>query len=413
MTSQKERTHQKNFQSAQRVSSFGATVFAEFTALALQHNAVNLGQGFPNFPAPDFVKEAARQAIASDMNQYARSAGHPRLIKALAATYGPLLGREIDPMAEIVVTTGATEAIFATIQGLIDPGDEVILIEPFYDSYPASVIMAGGTPVYVPLRFKMGATSSAEWTLDFDELAAAFSDKTRLLILNTPMNPVGKVFSREELTRIATLVQEHDVLLLSDEVYEWMVYPGAEHVRIATLPGMWERTITLGSAGKTCSVTGWKIGWAIAPRPLANAIFLAHQWIPFAVSTPFQEAVGVALEQVEEQRYFPWLSEMYRQKRDKLRNALSNVGLTPVNPDGSYFIIVDTTHLNVPVAAGDRRDFAVCRWFTSQVGVAAIPPSPFYSTEHKYLTDNLARFTFCKTDEMLDEAVRRLTGFLA
>jgi aspartate/methionine/tyrosine aminotransferase len=203
------------------------------------------------------------------------------------------------------------------------------------------------------------------------------------------------------------------VLLLSDEVYEWMVYPGAEHVRIATLPGMWERTITLGSAGKTFSVTGWKIGWAIAPRPLANAIFLAHQWIPFAVSTPFQEAVGVALEQVEEQRYFPWLSEMYRQKRDKLRNALSNVGLTPVNPDGSYFIIVDTTHLNVPVAAVDRRDFAVCRWFTSQVGVAAIPPSPFYSTEHKYLTDNLARFTFCKTDEMLDEAVRRLTGFLA
>lgn len=412
-TPQNHITVQQAASAADRVSSFGATVFAEFTALAIQHNAVNLGQGFPNFSAPDFVKEAACLAIANDMNQYARSAGHPRLVKALSQVYSPLFGREIDPMAEIVVTTGATEAIFATIQGLINPGDEVILIEPFYDSYPASVIMAGGKPIYVPLRFKVGASSAAEWTLDFDELAAAFSSKTRLLILNTPMNPVGKVFTRSELTKIAELVQKHDVLLLSDEVYEWMVYSGAQHVRIATLPGMWERTITLGSAGKTFSVTGWKIGWAIAPKHLANAVFLAHQWIPFAVSTPFQEAVGAAFEQVEEQGYFKWLSEMYCQKRDKLRNALNEVGLTPVKPDGSYFIIVDTSHLDIPVPAGERRDFALCRWFTSEVGVAAIPPSPFYSGEHKYLTDNLARFTFCKTDEMLDEAVRRLKKSLS
>ncbi|MFN8440238.1 MAG: aminotransferase class I/II-fold pyridoxal phosphate-dependent enzyme [Caldilineaceae bacterium] len=409
MTQHKDFTATRPFQPAERVRSFGASVFAEFTALAIQHNAVNLGQGFPNFPAPDFVKEAARNAIAADINQYARSAGHARLVKALAHVYGPLYGRELDPLSEMVVTTGATEAIFATIQALINPGDEVILIEPFYDSYPASVIMAGGTPVYVPLRFQQGSSSAAEWVLDYDELAAAFSPKTRLLVINTPMNPVGKVFTREELVKIANLVQQHDVLLLSDEVYEWMVYPGAHHVRVATLPGMWERTVTLGSAGKTFSVTGWKIGWAIAPKPLAHAITMAHQWIPFAVATPFQEAVGAAFEQVEEQGYFEWLSEMYCQKRNKLLPALRDVGLTPVTPDGSYFIIVDTTHLDVPVPPGERRDFAICRWLTSTVGVAAIPPSPFYSNEHKYLTDNLARFTFCKTDEMLDEAVRRLT----
>ncbi len=401
-------TSRASFASAQRVQGFGATVFAEFTALALQHNAVNLGQGFPNFPAPSFIKEAARQAIAADLNQYARSAGHPRLAQTLARVYGPLFGRELDPLNEIVVTTGATEGIFATIQALVNPGDEVILIEPFYDSYPASVIMAGGRPVYVPLRAPGQATSSAEWVLDMDELAAAFSPVTRLLILNTPMNPVGKVFTRSELSQIAALAQEHDILVLSDEVYEWMVYPGAEHVRLATLPGMWERTITLGSAGKTFSVTGWKIGWAIAPQPLAHAILMAHQWIPFAVATPFQEAVAIAFDQAEREGYFPELATMYQQKRDLLLGALDKVGLTPTCPDGSYFILVDTSRLPVQAEPGQRRDVAVCRWFTTQVGVTAIPPSPFYSPQHQSLTDHLARFTFCKTDEMLHEASRRL-----
>jgi aspartate/methionine/tyrosine aminotransferase len=400
------------FVPATRVRGFGTTVFTEFTALALQHNAVNLGQGFPNFPAPDFVKTAAQQAIAGDLNQYARAAGHPRLVRALAAVYGPLLGRELDPLTEIVVTVGATEGIFATIQALVEPGDEVILIEPFYDSYPASVIMAGGKPVYVPLRPQPNAVSSADWVLDLEELRAAISPRTRLLILNTPQNPIGKVFSEAELRQIADLAQIHDFLVLSDEVYEWMVYPDTDrtvqHVRIATLPGMWERTITLGSAGKTFSVTGWKIGWTIAPRPIAAAIFAAHQWIPFAVSTPMQEAVAVALEESPAHDYFHWLSAMYQAKRDKLLGALNEVGLRPICPDGSYFIIFHTDGLDVPAEAGYRRDFSVCRWFTHTVGVAAIPPSPFYSAEHAYLTDNLARFCFCKTDEMLDEAVARL-----
>jgi len=390
------------------VRGFGATVFAEFTALANATGAVNLGQGFPNFAAPDFVKAAAQQAIAADLNQYARSAGHPRLVKALAQVYSPLFGRTLDPMTEIVVTVGATEGIFAAVQALVDPGDEVILIEPFYDSYPAAVTMAGGVPVYVPLRAPAGSRRAADWTLDLAELTAAITPRTKLLILNTPSNPLGKVFSRAELSALAELVCRFNLTVLSDEVYEWMVYPPAEHVRIATLPGMWERTVTLGSAGKTFSVTGWKIGWAIAPRTLAHAVLMAHQWIPFAVSTPMQEAIAVALEESEARAYFAWLSEMYQAKRDRLLAVLGEVGLPPMTPDGSYFIIVETSALAAPVAPGERRDIAVCRWLTKEIGVAAIPPSPFYSAPHQHLTDNLARFTFCKTDEMLDEAARRL-----
>jgi aspartate/methionine/tyrosine aminotransferase len=409
------------FVPATRIQSFGTTVFAEYSAMALEYKAVNLGQGFPNFPAPDFIKDAAKAAIDADLNQYARVAGQIRLVNALAQTYGPLFDRELDPMTEIVVTSGATEAIFASIQALVNPGDEVILLEPFYDSYAPSVIMAGGMPVFVPMRAEAATKLAGEWKLDMDEFEAAFSPATKLLVLNTPMNPIGKVFSRQELMQIAERVQAHDVLVLSDEVYEWMVYPDAEaakqgapieHVRIATLPGMWERTLTLGSAGKTFSVTGWKIGWAIGPRHLVYAVLMAHQWIPFTVPTPLQEAVATAFEVAPQENYYHWLATTYQAKRDKLLTALEEVGLTPVRPDGSYFIIVATGHLDVPVPEGVRRDVAVARWFTTHVGVTAIPPSPFYSPEHQYLTDNLARFTFCKTDDMLDEAVRRLRAKL-
>jgi len=397
-----------NFLPAERVRSFGTTVFAEYSALALQYNAVNLGQGFPDFAPPDFVIEAARTALISGYNQYARSAGHPRLVKAIAHVYSPLFGRELDPMNEIVVTTGATEAIFATMQGLVNPGDEVILIEPFYDSYPAAVIMAGGTPVYVPLRSAAGVNSAAQWYVDMTELAAAVTPRTRLLVINTPNNPVGKVFTQTELEQIAELAQERDLLVLSDEVYEWMTYDGVPHLRLATLPGMWERTITLGSAGKTFSVTGWKIGWAIAPRHLAHAVLMAHQWIPFAVTTPLQEAVGAAFEQVEERGYFAELSSMYSAKRDKLAVALAGVGLTPVIPQGSYFILVDTAHLDAPLPTDDPRDVQICRWLTREIGVVAIPPSAFYSPGHKALAKDVARFCFCKTDAILDAASQRL-----
>ena len=393
---------------ANRVQSFGTTVFAEYSALSLEYDAINLGQGFPDFPAPDFVIEAARSALSAGHNQYARSAGHPRLVNALAAVYSPVFERELDPLTQIVVTTGATEGIFATVQGLVNPGDEVILIEPFYDSYPASVIMAGGTPVYIPLRPAPGAASAADWRIDIDELRAALTPKTKLLIINTPLNPVGKMYSREELLTLAQIAQEHDLLVLSDEVYEWMTYDETRHVRIATLPGMWERTITLGSAGKTFSVTGWKIGWAIGPEALAHAVLMAHQWIPFAVTTPLQEAVGAAFEQVEERNYLHELSVMYQAKREILLSALNDVGFPPVTPQGSYFILVDTTDLDAPLPTDDLRDVQICRWLTKEIGVTAIPPSAFYNAEHGHLAANVARFCFCKTDAILEAAATRL-----
>ncbi len=404
------------FQPAARVTSFGATVFAEFTALALETGAINLGQGFPNFPAPDFIKEAARKAIANDLNQYTRSGGHGRLVEALSAFYGPLLGRDLDPMTEVVTTVGATEGIFATIQAVVNPGDEVIMFEPFYDSYPACTIMAGGTPVYVPFTIPASqddvALSAADWTVDMERLADAFTPRTRMIIINTPHNPVGKVFSRAELQAIADLVQDHSsthqpVYVLSDEAYEWMTYDGCAHNRMATLPGMWEHTITLGSSGKTFSVTGWKIGWAFAPPEIVHAILMAHQWIPFTIATPFQEAVAEALQVAQEQNYFNQLSTMYQAKRDKLLAYLQAAGLRSYVPHGSYFILSDTHHLDVPTRADEPRDVTVCRWLTSEIGVVAIPPSAFYSTDHRHLVADLARFTFCKTDEMLDEAGTR------
>lgn len=409
----------KPFQPATRVRTFGPTVFAEYTALAIEHNAVNLGQGFPNFPAPDFIKNAAQSAVANDLNQYTRYGGHLRLVDALARFYAPIYGRELDPLREVLITVGATEGIFATMQALIEPGDEVILIEPFYDSYPAAVIMAGGTPVYIPLRpapITPGQVSHArDWVLDPDELTAAFNERTRLIVINTPQNALGKVYTRAELEMIARLVQQCDAYVLSDEVYEWMVYPvddadavASPLLRMATLPGMWERTITLGSAGKTFSVTGWKIGWVIAPPDIIYALLMAHQWIPFTVATPLQEAVAVSFETAPHEGYFEWLPNMYRAKRDRLIQTLLDVGLTPIQPDGSYFILADTSGLNVPDVSGKRRDINICHWLPRAIGVVAIPPSHFYSPPHQYLTDNLVRFTFCKTDELLSAGAERL-----
>lgn len=419
MTTQLSQSSVRSFTPAQRVRGFTPTVFAEYTALAIEHNAVNLGQGFPNFAAPDFIKKGAQDAIGNDLNQYTRYGGHLRLVNALSQVYSPYFQREIDPLLEIVTTVGATEGIFATIQALVEPGDEVILFEPFYDSYPASVIMAGGTPVYVPVRPPTESATSdskaADWYIEPSELEAAFSERTRLIIINTPQNALGKVFTRSELEMIAQLVLKYDAYVLADEVYEWMVYPNGEgdantvvHHRIATLPGMWERTITLGSAGKTFSVTGWKIGWAIASAPIIHAILMGHQWIPFTVATPLQEAVAIAMEQVVQENYFAWLSNMYQRKRDKLLTVLTDVGIPPVKPDGSYFVLADSSGLDVPQREGVRRDVNACRWLTKEIGVAAIPPSHFYAPQNQHLTANLVRFCFCKTDEMLEAAAARL-----
>ncbi len=386
---------------ARRTLQFGETIFSEITALAVKHGAVNLGQGFPDFAPPSFVLEAARRAAEGEDQQYSRGQGNPALVNALAQDLSPSFGRELDPMEEITVTVGATEGLYAAILALVDPGDEVILLEPFYDSYPADVALAGGVARYVPLR----PDREGCWGLDPDELRAAFSSQTKLLLLNTPHNPTGKVFTAEELHLIADLCQEHDVLVLCDEVYERIVFDGREHLRLANLAGMWERTVSLGSAGKTFSVTGWKIGWAVAPPPLSLALRRLHQWIPFAVATPLQRAVAEVLAQAPGRDYYSELAAMYQQRRDRLVQILDGAGLKPLTPEGTYFVMADIS------GAGDfTDDVQFCRHLTIDRGVAAIPPSAFYCEEHKHLARRLARFCFCKEEQTLEAAARRLTG---
>lgn len=384
---------------------FGETIFSEITALAVKHGAVNLGQGAPDFAPPDFVMEAARDSLDGKQQQYARGPGARGLVEAIARLWGPSFGRDLDPLAEVTVTVGATEGLFAAAMGLIDPGDEVILIEPFYDSYPADVAIAQGIARYIPLL----PTDDGGWALDPDELRRVFCDRTRLIFLNTPHNPMGKVFDEQELGLIAELCVRHDALAVCDEVYEELTFDGLQHRRLATLPGMWERTVTISSAGKSFSVTGWKIGWIIAPASLTEGIRRIHQWIPFCVATPLQRAVQRALEQAGERRYFPWLRQLYQGKRDMLVKILRQAGLNPHIPQGTYFIVA-----NFDAVALDEQedDVAFCRRLTTEVGVAAIPPSAFYCAPHQHLARRLARFCFCKEDATLLAAGERLSRLL-
>lgn len=383
---------------ARRTEPFGETIFSEISALALAHGAINLGQGFPDFAPPPFVLEAARASLEAEHQQYARGAGHLPLAEAIAEEASASLGRALDPANEITITVGATEGIFASMLALLDPGDEVVLLEPFYDSYPASARIAGAVPRYVPLR----PGADGRWQLDPDELRRAFSPRTKLLVLNTPHNPTGKVFSREELELCAGLCLEHDTLALCDEVYEHLLYDGRAHLRLASLPGMWERTVTLSSAGKSFSVTGWKIGWAIASARLSLGIRRLHQWIPFAVATPLQAAVARALRAARARGYHDELRTFYTARREQLCAILANAGLRPLVPEGAYYVIADTSGL------GFEDDTHFCRHLTTVVGVAAIPPSAFYSAEHQGLARQLARFCFCKRAETLAAAGERL-----
>jgi N-succinyldiaminopimelate aminotransferase len=375
---------------SRRLEGFGTTIFSEMTRLAIEHRAINLAQGFPDFDGPEFAKEAAIAAIRDGHGQYARVTGIAELHDKLSKKYSRDYGLAYAPDSEITVTSGATEAIFAAIQGTCDAGDEVILFEPFYDSYRASVSMAGATARYVTLH-------APGWDFDRGELEAAFTPKTRAILLNTPQNPTGKVFSRDELSEIARLCIDRDVLCITDEVYEHLVYEG-EHVPIASLPGMRERTITISSFGKTFSLTGWKIGWAAAPPPLSAAVRAAHQFITFATATPLQYAAASALDAPPD--YYAGLRECYRRKRDFLFSALARLGFDVRPSAGTYFLFCGFSKL------GFDDDVAFCRHLTENVGVAALPPTSFYgkSDEGK----RLARFAFCKKDETLAEAVSRL-----
>lgn len=381
-----------------RVAGFPTTVFSEFSALANRHGAVNLGQGFPDFDGPEEIKQAAIRALQAGANQYPIGAGVAELRAAIAEHSRRFYGMEVDPETMVTVTSGATEALFDAVMGLVDPGDEVILFEPYYDSYVADVEMAGGTPRYVLLRPPDAAHRG--WWFDPAELEAAFGARTRLIVLNTPHNPTGKVFSGEELSLIARLCQQHDVVALVDEVYEHIVFPPARHLRLATLPGMADRTVTVSSAGKSFSFTGWKVGWAIAAPELRKAVQQAHQFVTFATAPALQLATALALRLPDS--YFAGLAQDYLGRRDLLLGALKAAGLSPIAPEGTYFIMADTSRL------GFEDDFSFCRWLTTEVGVAAIPPSAFYCQPHKEHARKLARFAFCKSDPVLAAAAERL-----
>ncbi|MBI5292938.1 MAG: aminotransferase class I/II-fold pyridoxal phosphate-dependent enzyme [Chloroflexi bacterium] len=381
------------FTPARRVSTFGTTIFAEMTALAMQHNAINLSQGFPDFDGPAEVKRAAIAAIESGKNQYALSNGESDLRRAVAAHAARFYGQSPDPDTEVTIVSGATEGLFSTIVGLVNPGDEVIIFEPFFDGYVPDVIMAGGVPRYVPLR-------APDWHFDPGELAAAFGPRTRLILVNSPHNPTGKVYSRAELEAIAALCRKWNVIALSDEVYEHITFDGVPHVRLATLPGMAERTVTISSHGKTFSFTGWKIGWCIAPPDLTTAIRRAHQFVAFASVTPMQAAAVVSLSLDDE--YYAALAADYQHKRDTLAGILREAGFEVSPPAGTYFIMAGIAPL------GFTDDVEFCRYLARDIGVAAIPPSAFYSEEHKALGKGYARFAFCKKMETLEQAAERL-----
>ena len=383
---------------AERVTAFGTSVFSEMSRLAAEHHAINLGQGFPDFAGPEFVKEAAKLAIDADLNQYAPSQGAARLRSAIAADWYARYGRELDAEREVSITTGATEGLIAAMLALVNPGDEVVFFEPFYDGYVPDVLMAGGTPRVV--RLQPPRASGGSWRFDPDELRAVVGPRTRLLLLNTPHNPTGKVFNRAELEQIAAVCQEHDVLALTDEVYDRITFDGHTHVPLATLPGMWERTLTLNSTGKTFSMTGWKIGFAIGPAEFNAAIRATHQFITFATATPFQDAMASALEAAEARGYYRQLADDYAQRRERLRAALTYAGLAPLACEGSYFLLSDFTDF------GFTEDVAFCRYLVTEIGVAAIPPSAFYLD--RSTAPPLVRFCFAKRNETLDAAAERL-----
>ncbi len=387
--------------SAHRVASFGTTIFTEMSALALEHGAINLGQGFPDFPGPAFIKEAAAAAIHADINQYAPMPGLPRLRQAIAAQWERDHGRAIDWQSEVTVTSGATEALCDVMLALLDPGERVIVFEPAYDAYVPDIVLAGGTPLPVRL-YPPDTAHPASWWFDEAELRAAFARRPALIIVNSPHNPTGKVFTHPELALIAALCQEYDTLAVTDEVYDRLVFNGATHVPLATLPGMWERTLTLNSAGKTFSVTGWKIGYAVGPAHLNHALRQAHQWVTFATSSPLQEAVAVALDEAPRNGYYRDLVREYDERRILLCHVLSSAGLATLPVEGAYFVSADIG------ALGYTDDRAFCRWLTTEIGVAAIPTSVFYSDTAGI--PGLARFCFAKRIETIQAAAPRLTA---
>ena len=384
---------------SQRVSTFGTTIFTEMSRLAQSIGAVNLGQGFPDFDGPDAVRDAAIDAIRGGVNQYAITTGAVALREAIASHAQRFYGQVIDPMTQVTVTSGATEAIFDAMMAFVDPGDEVVLFEPFYDSYQACVQMAGGIAKYVRLR--PPDSTHLTWWFDEAELAAAFSSKTSVVMVNTPNNPTGKVFTSDELTVIGALAKKHGAVIVSDEVYEHLVFAPAKFVRPATVGDLGERTLTISSGGKSFSFTGWKVGWALGPAELVAAVQKAHQWVTFAVAAPLQAAMAKALALPDS--YFTQFQSEYVAKRDFLAKTLTAAKLPVLRCDGAYFLIADIA------GTGHADDLSFTRWLLNEKKVASIPASIFFSEASRPVhAKHFVRFAFCKTEATLQEAARRL-----
>jgi aminotransferase len=375
---------------ARRTHGFTESVIRGMTRLAAEHDAINLAQGFPNFPCPEVLKEAAAQSIRDDVNQYAITWGAKRLRDALARKYADWYGMAVDPETELTVTCGATEAMASTVLALVDPGDEVIVLEPFYENFGPDAILCGARPVFVPMP--SGAP------LDLDRLAAAFSGSTRAIIVCTPNNPAGRVLTRAELEGIAELCRRHDAYAFTDEIYEHICYEGT-HVPLATLDGMRERTVTISGASKTYSVTGWRIGTIVAPAPVTDAIRKVHDFLTVGAPAPLQEAVAAGIESLGRD-YYDQLARDYRRRRDLLCAGLRAAGFSLTPPEGAYYVLAEFSDLS------DLRDDAFAHWLTREVGVAPVPGSSFYSRPE--LGRTLVRFAFCKTEDTLRMAVERL-----
>ncbi len=388
------------FQST-RVAAFKESVIREMTRLSVHYGAVNLAQGFPDFPAPSEIKEAARQAISNDTNQYSITWGAKRFREQIAEYYGSLYGLSVDPEREITVCCGATEGMIASLLALLNPGDEAIIFEPFYENYWPDAQLSGAVPRFVHLRPPV-------WSFEIDELRGAFSDRTRIVILNSPNNPTGHVFSREQLLTIGNLCQEFDCLIVTDEIYEHILYNDERHIPPITLPGLRDRCVLVNSLSKTYSVTGWRVGWVIAPPHLTASIRKVHDFLTVGAAAPLQEAGITALQMPRE--YYISLAHTYQQKRDLLLNILNTAGFRCFVPKGAYYIMCDISDLGRPhqryLDAGLTDDVAFCRFLVEAVGVGAVPGSSFFLEPHDGA--HLVRFCFAKRPETLHAAAERL-----
>ena len=375
---------------SRKATQFTESVIREMTRLNQIHGGVNLSQGFPDFPAPAAVKEAACAAINADINQYAVTWGARPLREGIEREFTRRHGVPVVADEQVTVCCGATEAMMSTMMAIIDPGDEVVIFEPFYENYGPDAILSGATPRYVTLH-------EPDWTFDPDELAAAFNEKTKAIIINTPNNPTGKVFTREELDAIAALCRKWDAIAISDEIYEHIIYDGRRHIPMATIEGMADRTITMNGLSKTYSVTGWRIGWTISPPSLTGAIRKVHDFLTVGAAAPLQEAGAAAMALPEQ--YYVDLADGYRRRRDMLLEILERHHFTCYKPYGAYYIMTDVS------AFGFSDDVEFARYLVKEVGVAAVPGSSFY---HSAAGRSKLRFCFCKKDETLQEADRRM-----